>query len=743
MKGKPPLVDKELEPCPASQWTAGLGRTLRESTALRHSLKTSIPLEIRRSPLCAWVIIRAAKNFRLGIRAPFDPSGFRDVRILNALRSSLEITAAGGMGKYSVRVSIHESPGVLLRWTTTLTPAAPLVIHALPRDLCALNGRLEPYDKKARLYTCQTENSAGQTFFSIPEGKGASVFYFQNFSALADYFSLTGSRLTKTVAGQWPEAGFALPGSHAPLAAGKPIVIADGFVELRAGLPNGEAEAGSLFVDSLARIYPLMPPPDCEYCDWPALSEKVLRALTSSSQCRRTIDGKTYLHAYIGGSGKPPESMVQGAITVPLMEYEAWRQRPVPLTRKLRHAPESFYHRKLKTLVRWLPGSAFEKEEPGEEEKKFRMDSWYLLHTMVNLARVAEMGEPTARKIFIASLPSLIRTAQRFNYDWPVFYDQRTLKVFKEETEPGKGGEQDAAGLYTKVMWQAYTLTHQQKYIDEAEASAAKLLGLSFGVLYQTNNTAMGAVALARLWRLTGKSVYKDLSITCVASILSHLWLWDVDKPARTFMALPPLHNAPYVAFYEEAEVMAALGEWQIVMRDEVPDAMALLLAEYHRHLLSRGKFYYPSELPADWLAEKPKEGPFNRRLAIPIEGLGPPGEEAGTVGQAVYAAAAPFILATRGWHHPPGAPCTLFCTYPMLEVEAGGNFRRGQIHAHIGGSRRLSCVLEVFPRKSSATMFRLNLDENPENLLARTPDGWSAKLPGGSRFTVSWDDAK
>ncbi len=396
MKGRPPLVDKDLEPCPASQWTAGLGTALRKARLLKHPLKTSLPLEIRETPLCVWLIFTLDKNLKLGIRAPSDPSGLRTVRLTKPKARAIEIVGEGGLGTFRVAVSIHESPDVLLRCTTTLTPTRPLRLEALPRDLCMLDGRFEPYGGTGRLYTCQTVNSAGQAFFSAPEGRGGTVFYFQNLSALEDYFRVTGTKLSKTVAGQWPVSGFALPGSSMPLEEGRAVVIGDAFIELRQGLPDGEAEAGKQFLDSLGRIYPMMPQPEFDYYDWPAMSEKVLRTLNSPS-CSRTLDRKMFLHAYIGGSGKPPESMVQGAITVPVMEYEAWRRRPVPLIKRLRHVPESFYHPKLKTLVRWLPGAGFEKEDLSEEEKEFRMDSWYLLHTMVNLARLAEMDARMAR----------------------------------------------------------------------------------------------------------------------------------------------------------------------------------------------------------------------------------------------------------------------------------------------------------------------------------------------------------
>jgi hypothetical protein len=315
--------------------------------------------------------------------------------------------------------------------------------------------------------------------------------------------------------------------------------------------------------------------------------------------------------------------------------------------------------------------------------------------------------------------------------------------VAKNETKPGEGGEQDAAGLYVHVMLQAYSLTHRKEFLDEAETSALKLQGLSFGVLYQTNNTAMAAVALARLWRITEKAVYKELSLTCVGSILSHLWLWHLGPGTRTYMALPPLHDAPYVAFYEEAEVMASLVEWQRVFRDAVPRGMSLILAEYHKHLLSRGKFYYPAELPRDLLAEDPKEGPIQRGLAVPLEGLGMPDEKAGTVGQAVYGAAAPFVLATRNWHRPEGAPFEVFCNYPVLEMESGGDSTRGYVKVRIGGSGELSCLLRVIPRGRRPASLQIRL---VDGTLRRPPGvavGWQAAPKGGSQVEIRWETCR
>ncbi|MES2707031.1 MAG: hypothetical protein V4726_10565 [Verrucomicrobiota bacterium] len=744
MKGTPPLTIQRQCALPASQWSAGLGTSLREGEVLHQASAAGMEWEIRRTPSCVWVILTISKSFRLGVRAIFCPTGLGNVRLVNGKSMELEFTAEGGLGKYHVRGTFLEGSPPMLRLITTLNPGENIRITAAPRDLCVFDAKLNPYHGEGRLFTCQTGNSAAQAFFSPLEKEGATVFYFQNLSALTDYFRRTGARPGGCVGGEWPEAGFTLPAGENPLESGGEVTIADAFVCADAGLRAREVDAALMFLDSLARIYPLLPQPAWDFCDWPDLARATMRSLTGSAACTRVVGGKKYVEAYVGSSYKPPESMVQGALIVPLMEYAEWRERPVPLLEELRHVPGSFYDPRLKEPVRWLAGAEFTKEERSEEEHRFRMDSWYLLHTVMNQGRMAEMGWENAREVFFKSLPALMRAARQFDYDWPVFYDQRNLKIFKAETQDGEGGERDASGLYIHIMLQAHILTHDQEYLDEAETAARKLEGLAFGVLYQTNNTVFGAVALARLWRATGNAAYRDLGIVSLASTFSHLWLWNLGKDTHTFMALPPLHDAPYVAFYEEAEILAGLQTYQKEMREAMPESLSLLIAEYQKHLLARGRFYFPSELPEKLLVKKPKEGIFNARLHIPLEGLGGPGDQAGTVGQAVYAAAAPFILAARCWHRVPGLPLMVFCGYPALEVEFSGNRRAGSLKFRTGGSRRLSCPLRILPGKPKAPALKLEVDGKPHRVTGKggeNGDGISAEIPGDALVEVSWGE--
>ena len=76
-------------------------------------------------------------------------------------------------------------------------------------------------------------------------------------------------------------------------------------------------------------------------------------------------------------------------------------------------------------------------------------------------------------------------------------------------------------------MLQAWELSHEPKYLREAECAAQYLKGEGFNLLYQTNNTIFSAIALARLWRVTHQSIYLELSRICVANVVARLWMWN------------------------------------------------------------------------------------------------------------------------------------------------------------------------------------------------------------------------
>ena len=70
-------------------------------------------------------------------------------------------------------------------------------------------------------------------------------------------------------------------------------------------------------------------------------------------------------------------------------------------------------------------------------------------------------------------------------------------------------------------MVQVCERTKQARYLDEAIASAERLRGKGFELLYQSKITIMSALTLAKIWKITGNRLYFDQSCLGIAKLLS------------------------------------------------------------------------------------------------------------------------------------------------------------------------------------------------------------------------------
>lgn len=548
-----------------SQWVSGLDEQLKQATSVRTIPLTSAQgqLETCLTPNSFWIIYTVASGGKIAIRTCFDPQTIHSVTAHKPSDADVEYHIEGSLGSFRVRIALLSHEPMLLRYTTSLQPRQDFNVQAFPRDVYVLDEGYDPTTTEGMVYVTQSGPTSGLTYLSATKPVVGTLLYFQNMTALNDYCQRTHTDPSGSVGVQWPEIGFSLPTAEQPLRAGKEIVLSDAFIYLADSIPASEFEATDLFLEAIAAIYKRLPKPQPVYYDWPTAAGKTVRALTQSAECSRRIKNQVYVNAYVNATQKPPESMVQLAILVPLWEYEQWLGKSLPLVNQLLNNISTFYDEKKATLTRWLPGQPFSKEETSEEEDHDKIDSWYLLHTLMNLGRLAEKGNTDARGLLLRSLDFVINAAHHFKYNWPVFYNSRTLAVVKAETGEGRGGELDAAGLFTHVMVQAYEATKEQRYLTEAVRSAERLLGKGFTLLYQSNITIMSALTLAKLWKLTGNRLYFDMSRLGIANVVAQLWMWDCQfgfaQHYSTFMGVAPLRDAEYLAAYEEAEIMATM----------------------------------------------------------------------------------------------------------------------------------------------------------------------------------------
>lgn len=653
-----------------------------------------------------WITSRFPAGGRVALRAAYCPDGELRIEEIQqvGIDNAVEIRLSSTVGEYRVEVQFPQSERAMLHYKTTLKPAAPLLIPFWPRDVIPLGNEDSVTDSEGVIYTRQIGPRSGLVYFSLGRPRAGSALYFQHLTSLNDYARQTETSLAESVGGEWPELGFALPGAtEKTLAAGRPITISDAYVIFHAAIPQDDLAMARQFLDLLAQIYLALPRVETEYLHWPDLLKKSLRDLADSEACWSEERGRHYLNAYVGDSESPPESMVQLAVLLPLLEYADWSDEDIPITEEVLGGLPRFFDKEANVLGRWLTSAAHRLDGSEPQKKPEVMDSWYLYHSLINLSRLALRGDKPAQKLFLDSMEYAIKVAHKFDYRWPVFYDLYTLEVIKAETKEGEGGEKDVAGLYAHVMIQAWELTKDEQYLQEAKKAARSLKGLGFNLFYQANETLFGAGAMLRLWKETGDEEFLNLSYLSLANIFNNMWLWECNygyaEHYKTYFALFPLKDAPYTAVYEELEAYAAFHDYLSHYDGNAPDWLKILIPEFIRHLLYKASFYYPPNLPGEVLVEKPKTGEIDPKLWIPIEDIYDGWEKAGQVGQEVYGAGLPFGIVPRQYWRVPNEKFMIYIDYPIKDFSA----KEGQASFQVLGDQRLSCRMRIIPTARAA----------------------------------------
>jgi hypothetical protein len=698
-----------------------------------------------------WLITRYPSGGQVAVRAAYCPDGelrineIRQIGIDNAIEVLLDST----VGSFRVEIHFPQAGRPMLHCKTTLKPIAPLLIPFWPRDVIPLGKEDDLTDSEGVIYATQVEARSGLVYFSLTKPRAGVAFYFQNLTSLNDYARQTETSLAGVVGGEWPELGLALPGTIDPgksLKAGQEIVISDAYMIFSPQVPADDLVMAEQFLNFLAQIYLALPPTETEYIHWPEIARKSLRDLNNSETCWSEERGRRYLNAYVGDYDNPPESMVQLTVLLPLLEYAEWNGEEIPISQELLSGLPRFYDKKAGVLGRWLPSAADKLDGSEPQKKPETMDSWYLYHSLLNVSRLAIHGDKEAEKLFLDSLDYAIKVAHKFDYHWPVFYDLYTLEVQIAETKEGEGGETDVAGLYAHVMLQAYKLTKDKRYLEEAKKAARTLKGLGFNMFYQANETLFGAGALLRLWKETGDEQFLRLSYLSLANIFNNMWLWECNygyaEHYKTFFALFPLKGAPYTAVYEELEGFAAFHDYLSHYHGETPEWLNILVPEFLRNMLYKGSFYYPPNLPQEALSEEPKTGELDPKLWIPVEDIYDGWEQAGQVGQEVYGAGMPFGIIPRHYWNVPDEKFMIYIEYP---IKGFSTVHEDKAMFRVLGDSRLSCRLRVIPtgRKSLPTLEVITERQgSTETLQGReTPEGHMEYWVSGDReVIVQWN---
>ncbi|MEO6520593.1 MAG: hypothetical protein ABIN91_02875 [Mucilaginibacter sp.] len=693
-----------------------------------------------------WLVVSWPKGSRIAFRMAYSPDD--QLELKKVLKDEQNITFKMGslMGEYTTELQLPGEETPVIRLTINLTTEAPLLFPYWPRDIVPLGAASSDVLAEGEVKVNQVGARSGQLYFNLTRPKAGSVLYMQNLTSLADYNQVTETSAGDTVGGKWPEIGFALPPTlkNKPLEAGKSYVLSDAFIVFDELVPADEEAMVRQYLDLLSVVYLALPKPETHYQNWLDILQKGITDLEDSPGCWSQVDGHHYFNAYVCDYKSPPEIMVQLAVLLPLLDYVEWNNSQLALIKKVMEGLPPFYNEKLGTIMRWHPKVADTMEGEEEHKKPMIMDSWYLHHPLLNLSRLALKGDKVAEKLFVDSLDFAIKVAHHFDYTWPVFYKMDTLEVVKAETQPGKGGEKDVPGLYAHVMLQAWELTGEGRYLTEAEKAAKRLRGLGFELFYQANNTAFSAGALLRLYKITKKEVYKELSYLCLANVFKNTSLWDCNygygKNFPSFFALFPLNDATYTAVYEEQEVFCAFHDYlHHAEGEDILPSLRLLMAEYIRFLIDRAVYYYPTMLPKEMLSEEVKTGEVDPNLWIALEDLHDGWEKSGLVGQEVYGAGNAFGILPRHYMQVEGQPFMIYTDYPTYgfspKKHKPANFK-------LAGDSRVNCrLMLVKTGKEPMPEFSVRLNAGKELLKGKkTKEGHlEFIIPGDSEIHISW----
>lgn len=707
-------------------------------TMLASAHHGGISVELRFTPEALWVFFCRDQCGGLALRFPVFGSNAK-ARVLPPDGAMASVEWRGPAGHATLRLTADTFGLEQFHAQYCFTPAAPLRIGKLPRDIVAFDAHDKPDPFGVTVEAQQRKLNTGLLYFTPRKAAFGKVLYLQNLSALNAYFNATGAKPENAVQADLPEMGYSPPlnpeTGHADLPAGKPITLYDTVLAIRAYPQSEEADSAWQFLDMIGGIYPWLSPPEADFRHWPSRAQATVQDLMHAPEARIEHFGHVYFHPYT--ASEYPDVMVQLALASALDDWGRWKGVSHPLLREIMAGIEGFHDKELGALRRYLPNV-------GKDKDANAVDSWYLYHPMLNLANLAIAGNEQARELFLATIDYGIKAAHHFRYKWPILYDMRDFSVIQAVAEADRRGQTDVGGIYAWVMLQAFELTHERRFLDEAIAAIEAARGMRFGLNYQANLTAWGAAACVRLWRITDRTDFLKQSYVYLASFFHNAQIWNSDigmaRHWRNFLGVTCLQDAPYMAAYECFDSYSAFERYLGYGGPDLIPSVRLLLSEYCRHALDRAWFYYPDALPEESVASDDiRNGYILRRLNFPLEDLYPDGQPAGQVGQEIYGSSAALIYSTRSFRRIECLPFLIWCdVFARAVHQIDATTISLRIDGPAGSEARLALVMEDGSAIDGIEP-RITTSDGCSVAIERWDGRLEARLPADSSLLLAW----
>lgn len=493
---------------------------------------------------------------------------------------------------------------------------------------------------------------AGTSLFLWDKPMDSSILYLANLTSLGPYFKRTQSGAAQPIF-SYPRAGgkgalvgvdnsyfgYELPANNLPH--GKSTLVIDSYLDLLPGVPADEAAMSDTYLKLLGAVYAALPKPSIPAADWHNLAASTAVDLANPSNLI-TIDGKKFLVSYVSDTRKAPELITQAGVLAGIKAYEARYHETLPLDSVLEQNLSAFYDPTFHTVTNGLGPSSDATEE-----------SWYYITNLISLLQLTQLGSSTAKQLLLDSLGGALSLAHTNNYEFPQSFP------FATWNGKGTGLQPDVAGGYAWLMLGVYDLTKDSRYLAEAKASIVHVAGKGFGLAYETHMLAYTAAAAQRLYTMTKEPAYRGYAELALANLFHVTRLWDCTygycrKGAgyHTYFGINPLPWADYIAPLEQYEAWLGLRDYMTYAAGEpayINDLVQGFLAETPLTM----QYSLPTRLPSGAATTSPGEYAFvahnNLHWDIPLEDLRTGEQNSGVIGQEIYGAGAPFMLAAYG----------------------------------------------------------------------------------------------
>jgi hypothetical protein len=123
-----------------------------------------------------WLVVHWPKGSRVAFRLAYSPND--QLQLKKVLEKDQRITFKIGslMGDYEVVVILPAAENPVLRLTTTLHTAAPILFPYWPRDIVPLGAAGSDLLAEGEIKVSQVGTRSGQLYFSLTRPKAGSVF---------------------------------------------------------------------------------------------------------------------------------------------------------------------------------------------------------------------------------------------------------------------------------------------------------------------------------------------------------------------------------------------------------------------------------------------------------------------------------------------------------------------------------------------------------------------------------------